>query len=64
MPKSKMTAARVVSVRFLTILSKSCWEESVQELYFLLLKFAVPVIKFVVVELVTVGDGNEFRTRP
>ena len=48
MIKAKMTAARVVSVRFITILSKSSWEESVQKSCFLLLKFAVPVIKVVV----------------
>ena len=64
MLKPKMIAARVVSVRFMTILSKSSWEESVQKLCFLLLKFAVPVIKFVVVELVPLRGGNEFRTRP
>ena len=57
-----MTAARFVSVRFMTILSKSSWEESVQKLYFLLSKFAVPVIKFVVVELVPLRGGNEFGT--
>ena len=55
-----MTAARVVSVRFMTILSKTFWEESVQKLCFLLLKFAVPVIKFVVVELAPLEGGNEF----
>ena len=60
--KQKMTAARVTSVRFMTILSKSSWQESVQKLYFLLLKFAVPVIKFVVVA--PLGGGNEFGTRP
>ena len=59
-----MTAARVVSVRFTTILSKSSWEESVQKVRFLLLKFAVPVIKFVVVEAVPFRSGNEFGTRP
>ena len=59
-----MTAARFVSVRFVTILSKSSWEESVQKLYFLPLKFAVPVIKFVVVELVPLRGGNEFGTCP
>ena len=59
-----MTAARFVSVRLVTILSKSSWEESVQKLYFLLLKFAVPVIKFVVVELVPLRGGNEFGTCP
>ena len=65
MLKPKMTAARVVSVRFMTILSKSSWEESVQKLCFLLLKFAVPVIKFVVVvELAPLKGGNEFWTRP
>ena len=32
MLKPKMTAARVVSVRFMTILSKSSWEEGVQKL--------------------------------
>ena len=58
-----MTAARVVSVRFTTILSKSSWEESVQKVCFLLLKFAGPVIKFVVVELVPFRGGNEFGTR-
>ena len=31
--KPKMTAARVVSVRFMTILSKSSWEESIQKLF-------------------------------
>ena len=55
-----MTAAKVVSVRIMTILSKSSWEESVQKLCFLLLKFAVPVIKFVVVELAPLKGGNEF----
>ena len=59
-----MTAARVVSVRFMTILSTSSWEENVQKLCFLLLKFAVPVIKFVVVELVPLKGGKEFETRP
>ena len=59
-----MTAARVVSVRFMKILSKSSWEESVQKVCFLLLKFAVPVIKFVVVELLPFRGGNEFGTRP
>ena len=62
--KPKMTAARVVLVRFMTILSKSSWEGSVQKLCFLLLKFAMPVMKFVVVELVPLRGGNEFRTRP
>ena len=62
--KPKMTAARVVSVRFTTILSKSSWEESVQKVCFLLLKFAGSVIKFVVVELVPFRGGNEFGTRP
>ena len=59
-----MTAARVVSVTFTTILSKRSWEESVQKVCFLLLKFTVPVIKFVVVELVPFRGGNEFETRP
>ena len=61
-----MTAARVVSVRFLTILSKSHREESVRKLSFLLLKFVVPVMSgtFVVVELVPLRGGNEFGTRP
>ena len=63
MLKPKRTAARVVSVRFMTILSKRSWEESVQKLCFLLLKFAVPVIKFVVAELVPLRGGNEFGTR-
>ena len=48
----------------MTILSKQFWEESVQKLCFLLLKFAVPVIKFVVVELAPLKGGNEFWTRP
>ena len=56
--------ARVASVRFVTILSKSAWEETVRKLYFLLLQFVVPVIKFVVVELVPLRGGNEFGTRP
>ena len=64
MLKPKTTAARVVSVRFMTILSKSSWEESFQKLCFLLLKFALPVIKFVVVELVPLRGGNELETRP
>ena len=55
-----MTAARVVSVRFMTILSKSSWEESVQKICFLPLKFALQVIKFVVVELAPLKGGNEF----
>ena len=59
-----MAAARVVSVRFMTILSKSSWEGRVEKLCFLILKFAVPVIKFVVVELVPFRGGNEFETRP
>ena len=59
-----MAAARFVSVRLVTILLKRSWEESVQKLYFLLLKFAVPVIKFVVVELVPLRGGNEFGTCP
>ena len=61
-----MTAARVVSVRFLTILSKSYREESVRKLSFLLLKFVVPVMSgtFVVVELVPLRGGNEFGARP
>ena len=62
--KQKMTAARVVVVRFMTILSKRSWQESVRKLRSLLLKFAVPVIKFVVVELLPLRDGNEFGTRP
>ena len=63
MLKPKVTAARVVWVRFMTILSKRSWEESVQELCSLLLKFAVPVIKFVVVELIPLRGGNELGTR-
>ena len=59
-----MAAARVVSIRLMTILSKSSWEKSVQKLCFLILKFAVPVIKFVVVELVPLRGGNEFGARP
>ena len=59
-----MTAARVVSLRFMTILSKSSWEQSLQKLCFLLLKFAVPVVEFVVVELVPLRGGNEFDTPP
>ena len=59
-----MTAARVVSVRFMTILSTSPWEKKVFKSCFLLLKFAVPVIKFVVDELVPLKGGNEFGTRP
>ena len=62
MLKPKMTAARVASVRFMTILSKSAWEESVRKLCFLLLQFAEPVIKFVVVS--PLRGGNEFGTRP
>ena len=53
-----MTAARVASVRFMTILSKSAFKK----LCFLLLQFAEPVIKFVVVA--PLGGGNEFGTRP
>ena len=56
--KQKMTAARVVVVRFMTILSKRSWQESVRKLRSLLLKFAVPVIKFVVVELLPLRGGN------
>ena len=52
-----MTAARVASVRFMTILSKSAWEETVRKLCFRLLQFAVPVIKFVVIELVPLRGG-------
>ena len=63
MLKPKRTAARVVSVRFMTILSKRSWEESVQKLCFLLLKFAVPVIKFVVVELVPFSGVVEISRR-
>ena len=59
-----MTASRVVSVRFTTILSKSSREESVQKLRFLPLKFALPVITFVFVELAPLRGGNELRTRP
>ena len=59
-----MTAARVVSVRFMTILSKSSWEAGVQKLCFLLSKFSVLVIKFVVVELAPLRGGNEFVTPP
>ena len=55
-----MTAARVVPVRFMTVYLKSSREESVQKVCFLLLKFAVPIIKFVVVELVPLRGGNEF----
>ena len=64
MLKPKMTAARVASVRFMTILSKRAWEETVRKLCFRLLQFAVPVIKFVVIELVSLRGGNEFGTRP
>ena len=49
-----------ISVIFMTILSKRSWKETVQKLFFLPLKFAVPVIKYVVVKL----GGNEFGTRP
>ena len=49
-----------ISVIFMTILSKRSWKETVQKLFFLSLKFAVPVIKYVVVKL----GGNEFGTRP
>ena len=62
--KPKMTAARVASVRFMTILSKSAWEETVRKLCFRLLQLAVPVIKLVVIELVPLRGGNEFGTRP
>ena len=41
----------------MTILSKSPWEERVQELSLLLLKF-------VVVGLVPLRSGNEFETHP
>ena len=63
MLEPKMTAARVVSVRFMTILSKSSWEGSVQTIW-VYFKFAMPVMKFVVIELVPLRGGNEFRTRP
>ena len=59
-----MAAARVASVRFMTILSKSAWEETVRKLCFRLLQLAVPVIKLVVIELVPLRGGNEFGTRP
>ena len=59
-----MTAARVVSVRFMTILLKSPWEESVRKLSLLQLKVAVPVIWFFVVELVPLRGRNEFGTPP
>ena len=49
-----------ISVIFMTILSKRSWKETVRKLFFLPLKFAVPVIKYVVVKL----GGNEFGTRP
>ena len=45
----------------MTILSDD--DESVRKLSLLLLKFAVPVILFVVVELVRLGGENEFVTR-
>ena len=48
----------------MTILSKRAGEESVCKLSLLLLKFAVPVTLFVVVELVPLRGGNEFGTRP
>ena len=60
MLKPKLTVARVVSIRFMTILSTRSWEESVQKLCFPLLTFALPVIKFVVVELAPLKGGNEF----
>ena len=53
-----------ISVIFMTILSKRSWKETVQKLFFLPLKFAVPVIKYVVVKLVPLRGGNEFGTRP
>ena len=72
-----MTAARVVKNSFKyntlyynqdkdynTVFSKSPGEESVRKLSLLLLKFAVPVIYFVVVELVPYRGGNEFGTGP
>ena len=46
----------------MTILSDD--DESVRKLSLLLLKFAVPVITFVVVELVPLRGVNEFGTRP
>ena len=61
--KPKMTAARVVSVRIMTILSKSSWGKKCSKVMFSTIKFAVPVIKFVVVEL-NLRGGNEFGTRP
>ena len=46
----------------MTILSDD--DESVRKLSLLLLKFTVPVITFVVVELVPLRGVNEFGTRP
>ena len=59
-----MTTARVVLVRLMAILSKRCWKQSVPKLCLILLKFAVPVREFVVVELVPLRSGKEFGTRP
>ena len=46
----------------MTILSDD--DESVRKLSLILLKFAVPVVTFVVVELVPLRGVNEFGTRP
>ena len=46
----------------MTILSDD--DEIVRKLSLLLLKFAVPVMTFVVVELVPLRGVNEFGTRP
>ena len=62
--KTENECFQSISVIFMTILSKRSWKESVQKLFFLLLKFAVPVIKYVVVKLVPLRGGNEFGTRP
>ena len=44
----------------MTILPKRPWEESVRKISLLLSKFAVPIIYFVVVELVPLRGGNKF----
>ena len=62
----KVTGVLVVPFRgFITILQKGLEKtESVRKFSSLLLKFAVPVILFVVVELVPLRGENEFGTCP
>ena len=59
-----MTADRVVSVKIYDNTFKKSLRRRVRKLSSLPLKFAVPVIYFVVVELVPLRGGNEFGTCP